>query len=255
MSTETNNAILSARQPLLTVPCGFSRAQVTFNGTVVESTLSSGSISFRVAAGGTYTITRLPEPDPTPILPPPVIRPTPEPEPEPEPIVYPDVPESAWYHEAVARVTELGLMQGTGEGFAPELDTTRSMIWMMLARLDGADTEGDSAEDSRWYTAAQSWAVANQVSDGAGPDGAVTREQLVTMLYRYAVSRGLTQGEPAGDLSAFSDSGSVSGFARAAMEWAVSAGIILGADGQLAPQGPATRAQVAAVFVRFVELF
>ena len=93
------------------------------------------------------------------------------------------------------------------------------------------------------------WAKENGISDGSNPNGNITREQLATMLWRYA-------GSPAGDsaLSSFKDSASVSSYAVEALRWAVGEGLISGTDtGMLAPQSNATRAQVATILKRFVE--
>ena len=92
------------------------------------------------------------------------------------------------------------------------------------------------------------------MSDGTSPDGKITREQLATMLYRYAKSRGLVTADLHGDLSAFTDSASVSPYAAEAMRWAVRAGIVNGMDGSLVPQGEATRAQMATMLMRYAKL-
>ena len=132
----------------------------------------------------------------------------------------------------------------------PNLATSRAMIWTILARMSGADT----ASDGEWYAAAQQWTVANGVSGGTMPNGTITREQLAAMLYRYAVSKGMVKAPATADLSAFADAGSVSSYAVEAMQWAVSTGLMNGMDGKLAPQGSATRAQVATMLMRFAEL-
>ena len=98
-----------------------------------------------------------------------------------------DVSVNAWYYEAVKYVYENGIMNGMDRySFQPNGTLTRAMVWTMLARLDGVDTEGGNS----WYAKAQEWATANSVSDGENPTGEVTREQLVTMLYRYAQYKG-----------------------------------------------------------------
>ena len=158
---------------------------------------------------------------------------------------YGDVAANAWYYDAVAYVSASGMMTGTSAAaFSPDAATTRAMIWTVLARLNGQSVDGGSP----WYAAAQSWAVSAGVSDGADPDGSITREQLAAMLYRAA-------GSPAvsGNFLAFSDGDSVSSWAESAMLWATQNGIIGGIDGALAPQGQATRAQVAAMLQRFME--
>ena len=163
---------------------------------------------------------------------------------------YNDVKPGDWYYSAVKYVTVNGLMNGTGKGFEPNLATSRAMIWTILARMSGADT----ASDGEWYAAAQQWTVANGVSGGTMPHGTITREQLAAMLYRYAVSKGMVKAPATADLSAFADAGSVSSYAVEAMQWAVSTGLMNGMDGKLAPQGSATRAQVATMLMRFAEL-
>lgn len=157
-----------------------------------------------------------------------------------------DVDADAWYAEAVRFVAAQGLFDGTGAGlFSPDADMTRAMVMTVLARLDGADTSG-----TPWYAAGQSWAVENGVSDGSELDGSITREQLAAMLYRCA---GASVSGTA-ELEGFTDAASVSSWAAEAMAWAVGNGIIDGvAEGVLAPQNTATRAQVAAMLQRFVE--
>ena len=156
-----------------------------------------------------------------------------------------DVAEGDWFYDYVEYVYENGLMDGTSDTtFEPNANMTRAMVWAILARIDGETVTG-----ANWVETAREWAMANGVSDGTDADGYVTREQLATMLWRYA-------GEPASDysLSAFTDADSVSDYAEAAMAWAVEHGIITGVtDTTIEPQGTATRAQCAAMLMRFVE--
>ena len=156
-----------------------------------------------------------------------------------------DLAPGAWYTDAVEYVTANGLMEGTSATtFEPESAMTRAMVWTILARIDGETVTG-----ANWVETAREWAMASGVSDGTDPNGNVTREQLATMLWRYA-------GEPASDysLSAFTDADSVSDYAATAIAWAVEHGIISGVtDTTLVPQGTATRAQCAAMLMRFVE--
>lgn len=163
---------------------------------------------------------------------------------------YDDVKPGDWYYSAVEYVTVNGLMNGTGNGFEPNLATSRAMIWTILARMSDVNT----ASSGEWYAVAQQWAIANGVSDGTMPNGTITREQLAAMLYRYAVSKGMVKGPATADLSVFADANSVSNYAVEAMQWAVSTGLIGGMDGKLNPQGSATRAQVATMLMRFAEL-
>ena len=157
-----------------------------------------------------------------------------------------DVAKSDWFADAVAYVTDKGLMNGTGsDTFSPNASTTRGMLMTVLARYAGEDTTGGAP----WYQKGMEWAKAHGVSDGTNPEVNITREQLVTMLYRYA-------GSPAasGSLDNFSDASTVSSYAVNAMQWAVANGIVNGSDGKLNPQDNATRAEVAAILMRFCEM-
>lgn len=162
--------------------------------------------------------------------------------------VFNDVSTNAWYLDNVQYVYDNGLMTGVDANhFAPEASMTRAMFVSVLARYAGDTTPAAPGEP--WYEGARQWAIANGVSDGTLMDTSISREQLVTMLYRYA---GAPQGT--GDLSGFSDAGSVSIYAQDAMRWAVGEGIIGGMTADtLAPQSGATRAQVAAILQRFIE--
>ena len=157
-----------------------------------------------------------------------------------------DVASSAWYADAVKYVTDKSLMNGTGsDTFSPNASTTRGMLMTVLARYADEDT----TRGSTWYEKGMNWAKANGVSDGTSPNANITREQLVTMLYRYA-------GSPAASssLDNFSDASSVSTYAVNAMQWAVENGIVNGSNGKLNPQNNATRAEVAAILMRFCEM-
>lgn len=170
------------------------------------------------------------------------------PDDEPDVDVFPfyDVSAGAWYYDAVKYVWEHELMNGvSATQFSPNTTLNRAMIWTMLARLDGVNTDGGAS----WYAKAQEWAMAEGVSDGTDPMGAVTREQLVTMLWRF-------KGEPTVDfLLTAKDADTVSSWAYEAMRWAVAEGIIEGDEnGMISPTATATRAQAAAIFMRFIEL-
>ena len=161
-----------------------------------------------------------------------------------------DVASGSWYYDGVMYAYEGGLMNGTSaNAFSPNANTTRGMIVTVLARLDGVDTSGSSP----WYAAGRTWAMNAGVSDGTNMDGKITREQLAAMLYRYAKSKGYDVSASA-DISAYTDASSVSGWATDAMRWAVGAGLINGRTATtLAPQGNATRAEVAAILMRFAQ--
>lgn len=156
-----------------------------------------------------------------------------------------DVAQGAWYYDAVAYVSENGLMNGVDTGiFDPDGSLTRAMVWTILARIEGADTEGGET----WYAKARDWAMETGVSDGTDAMGAITREQLVTMLWR-------SRGELVVDfLLTARDADSISSWAYEAMRWAVSEGIIEGDEnGFISPATTATRAQAAAIIMRFIE--
>lgn len=160
--------------------------------------------------------------------------------------VYDDVASDAWYSEAAAYVASKGLMMGTSENnFAPDGQMTRAMVWTVLGRMAGADVDGSGGE---WYAKARDWAAASGISDGSNPNGGITRQELAVMLWRSA-------GSPEGtaDLGAFSDGGDVAGWASAAMQWAAANGILNGDNGMLKPGAPASRAEVAAMLMRFCE--
>ena len=157
-----------------------------------------------------------------------------------------DVASSDWFADAVKYVSDKGLMNGTDDNqFSPNDTTTRGMLMTVLARYAGEDTTGGAT----WYEKGMNWAKAKGVSDGTNPNADITREQLVTMMYRYA-------GSPKADgkLDSFSDAASVSTYAADAMQWAVANGIVNGSNGKLNPQDNATRAEVAAILMRFCEM-
>ena len=161
-----------------------------------------------------------------------------------------DVAGNAWYASAVNYAVDKGLMNGTGEGkFSPETATTRGMIVTILARLDGKNTSG-----TPWYQAGQRWAMEYEISDGTNMTGAITREQLVTMLFRYAVKNGLEAVTLSENLTQFTDASDISAWAVSAMQWAVGQGLIQGSNGLLRPQANASRAEVATILMRFCEL-
>lgn len=160
-------------------------------------------------------------------------------------VSFDDVKPTEWYADAVRCVVEKGLMSGTGtDAFSPDGTTTRGMLMTILARYAGADTTGGA----NWYEKGMAWAQSAGISDGRAPEGGITREQLVTMLYRYADVH-----EAGGTLDAFADADTVSAYAVDAMRWAAANGIVNGSHGRLNPQGNATRAQAAAMLMRFCE--
>ncbi|MEG2958479.1 MAG: S-layer homology domain-containing protein, partial [Oscillospiraceae bacterium] len=159
-----------------------------------------------------------------------------------------DVKTSDWFYGDVNFVSSNGLMTGTGKTtFSPLTDTARSMVWAVLYRMAGSP--GKTVAPTTWYSDAQKWAMAEAVSDGNRPTEDVTREQLATILYRYAKAAAVTA-----DMSGFTDTGDISTFAKDGMSWAVANKILQGSAGKLNPQETATRAEVAAMLQRFAKL-
>ena len=162
---------------------------------------------------------------------------------------YTDVPETHWAYEAIEAVSEAGLFNGTSATtFSPEAATTRGQLMTVLARLSG--------EKAATIAEGVAWAVENGISDGTAADAQITREQLVTMLYRYAQLKGIdvSVGENTNILS-YTDAEAISEYAVSAMQWACGAGIINGMTADtLAPAGTATRAQIATIMQRYAGL-
>ena len=166
------------------------------------------------------------------------------------PLPFADVGETYWAYDEIAWAYENGYMSGTSTtAFTPGGMVTRQQVWMILARMAGADS-ADMA-------AAKAWAVAGGISDGTSPGGAVTRQQFAALLYRFAVMMGydVSVGESTNILS-YADAFDAAEYAIPALQWACGAGIIHGTgDGStLSPQGTATRAQAAVMLERFCEL-
>lgn len=224
-------------------------AAVDQNGNVTARSVGTATIT--VKAGGmektcqvAVSVPYAPVPPIVPVSP---VKPQPEPDiPAPG---YADVGANDWYCDEVAYVTARGLMTGTAPTtFTPNAPTTRAMVWTILGRMGGARVDGGEP----WYALAQAWAKVEGVSDGTDPDGQITREQLAVMLYRYAAYRGMEAVTLEENLISFADGDQVSGFAIQAMNWAVGRGIVSGfEDNTLRPQGRATRAEVAAMLMRF----
>lgn len=172
-----------------------------------------------------------------------------------------DVPTSAWYHEYVTQAVDSGLFSGTTDTtFEPNASMTRAMLVTVLYRLAGKPAAGaelpfTDVADGKWYTAAVRWAYETKIVNGVsantfGVEQNVTREQLTTMLLRYAKHFNCADDARA-DLSSFADAASISSFAYEAMQWAVAQGIVSGDGSGLNPGGNATRAQCAKMIVVF----
>ena len=177
-----------------------------------------------------------------------------------------DVSAGDWFYEAVQFVYENGLMDGVaGNLFAPNATLNRAMAVTILYRLEGSpDLDGENlgypfadVDGNAWYGDAVYWARCNGIVDGVennhfDPTGSLTREQMATVLYRYAQYKG-ADVSASGDISGFADSANVSSWAVDAVKWAVGSGLVNGVEGNaLAPQGTSTRAQAATVLMRFV---
>lgn len=174
-----------------------------------------------------------------------------------------DVSHTAWYHSAIDYVVENELMYGLNETtFAPNGVMTRASMAAVLYRLEGSPTVQRNGAYSdvpygQWYTSAVTWAAQTGIIQGYGngtfgPNDSMTREQMAVVFFRYAQYKEKdTLHRNA--LAAFNDTLSVSPWALDAMEWAVAAGLISGKENSmLAPQGIATRAELAAVLKRFL---
>ena len=173
-----------------------------------------------------------------------------------------DVPADTWYHGAVDFAVKNGLMNGVAaDRFAPEAGFTRAMLVTVLHRAAGTPKAAAKAPFTDvpaglWYAEAVDWAYETGIVNGVAPDRfapetPITREQLVTILFRYAGDDGSRAG-----LDAFPDAGEISGYAREAMSWAIARGLVNGVGkgdtSYLSPRGGATRAQVAAILMRFL---
>ena len=177
---------------------------------------------------------------------------------------YSDVSDGYWAYDAIRFVTEENLFQGvTGGGFAPELTMSRAMLATVLYRAAGSPAVSTSAgftdvPAGLWYSDAVNWAASKGIVKGVGgnrfaPDDNVSREQIATILYQYALASGKTAQADASALAGYGDSTAVSTWAADGMAWAVGAGVITGKPGSLlAPADSATRAEVATMLMRFL---
>lgn len=176
-----------------------------------------------------------------------------------------DVSANDWFASAVDYVTGKGMMNGTADNtFSPKANTTRGMIVTVLYRLENQpSTSAASFTDvasGAYYANAVAWANANGIVSGYGsgkfgPNDKVTREQLAAILYRYAQYKkyDVSVGEDTNILS-YNDAQSISSYAIPAIQWACGAGVVTGKSGsKLDPKGNATRAEVAAMLMRFCE--
>jgi hypothetical protein len=158
-----------------------------------------------------------------------------------------DIEEGDWFYNSVRYVYGNNIFTGISQTeFSPNTSLSRAMLWTALAKLSDEDVAGTQP----WYAKAQAWAKAEGISDGTNADENVTREQLVSMLYRLAGSP-----ESTGSLEGFKDADKVSSYAKTAVKWAVEKGIISGNDkNELNPQSGATRAEAAAFVERYMKI-
>lgn len=174
---------------------------------------------------------------------------------------YVDVKGSEWYQGGVNFVTASGYMTGTSKDqFDPNGFVTRGMLVTVLYRVSGSKVTGANpfydVQPNMYFRNAVTWAYKNGIATGVTasyfrPNDVVSREQVVTMLYRYASSLKAVQSAP-NVLYKYTDNASVSGYALTAMNWAIQNGIIQGSDGNsLNPTGSLTRAQLAVILERF----
>ena len=174
-----------------------------------------------------------------------------------------DVRESDWFYEDVAFAYENGLFAGTSDTtFSPNASMTRAMLVTVLYRLEGQPAVNgrsgfSDVQYNGYYEDAVTWAADTGIANGTStttfsPNANVTREQMATILYRYAQHKKYNTAASSG-LNGFTDHASVSGYAAASLEWAVAEKLVNGSAGKLMPTGNATRAQVAAILHRFVE--
>lgn len=173
-----------------------------------------------------------------------------------------DVRKNAWYEESVAYVSEHQLMTGVAERkFYPDGTVSRGMLVTILYRMEGAPAVsqtmafGDVSADA-YYADAVTWAADAGIVSGYSarsfaPVDPVTREQAAAILYRYAQKKGAV-GEASAGLSGYQDTQAISPYARDAMAWAVASHLLAGTQADtLAPNHETTRAQVAALIMRY----
>ncbi len=166
--------------------------------------------------------------------------------------------EGHWAKDACYRAVELGLFQGTGDRtFSPDQPMARAMLVTVLYRMAGEPAAGTAGfsdvPKGAYYEKAVAWAADNGIAEGSGnrfrPNDPVTRQELAAILYRYSGAADV----PADAVNGFSDAGAVAAWARPAVNWAVSQGLLNGSGGKLLPTGTATRAQTAAILVRYMD--
>ena len=178
-----------------------------------------------------------------------------------------DVAADIWYADAVDFVTSRGIMSGTSETtFSPDAPATRGMIALIIKNINGTDEKVywsylDVPEDA-WYADAAAWCSDKDIMEGYGngyfgPNDSITREQLVSILYRYAQYRKFSNLDTTGvELLKYGDYGDISGYAGGPMQWALKNSILSGRDNNLLePKGVATRAEIAQIIRNFMVFY
>ncbi len=174
-----------------------------------------------------------------------------------------DVPADAWYFSDVESICLSGIMEGDGDFFYPGKILNRAMLVTVLMRLDESAEKSDEmpfndVPADAWYYDAVSYAAARGISEGYGdgsfrPLKSVSREEFAVMLYNLQLAGGLEHC-PAAESQGFEDSDLISSWARDAMDWAVSSGVLRGSGSLLKPLNALTRAEAAAALNRLTKL-
>ena len=177
-----------------------------------------------------------------------------------EPVAgFSDVTTANWYADAVAYVVDNELMNGvSADTFEPNSTMSRAMMVTVLYRMAGSPAvSGENVftdvPEGSWYEEAVTWGVENGLVTGTTdttyePNAGITREQMATLLWRYAGSPDVSGSD---GLDQFTDAASISGYARTAMAWASQQGLVNGTNGTLSPRGSATRAEIATILMRY----
>lgn len=269
--TSSDTSVATVDENGVVTPVGAGTATITATaGSVSVSCAVTVTTTSAPSGGGVYYPSTPTPSTPTPSTPtptPPEVDVTDPDVPLADlPLPFEDVKDGDWYREAVAFMYKNELMLGVSDKlFGVNTNTTRGMMATIIYRLEKepATTFEDIFNDvdsGKWYSEAITWGNKNGIvlgydNGGFGPEDNVTREQLVTLLYRYAAKKGYDVSKQA-DLSAFVDADEVSGYAKEAMSWAVAMGLVQGRGaGKLAPTDLARRVEVAALFQRFASLY
>ena len=175
-------------------------------------------------------------------------------------LTFTDLDPAAWYHDGIEFVLEKGVMQGYGDGtFGPEDSITRAMMAQILWNLEGNPEVGfpldyTDVTDANWFAPAVRWATGAGILQGYGngkfgPKDTLTREQLITIVYRYAKLKA-GAAAPDGDIPGYADASEVSSWAAEAFRWAVQEQLLAG-EAKLSPREDATRALIATIIMRY----